>query len=189
MQRILCFLIPALVLAPLTLAEPAGAARPARFVPAGTMERAAVPEDHKWDLRPLFADDAAFEAGLAEAAAGRARVAAFAGKLADPEQLAACLEAYFATRLLTNRATLYAAMRFDTDQSSTALRALRDRAQDALHQLMQASAFIRQEVLALDDGAGVGGLDDTGAQVHGLARGRRLAHRDGVVGRHGERDL
>ena len=122
-------------------------------VPDANMERAQIPERYKWKLGPLLADDAAFEQGLADAAEARKKLASFAGKLARPSELRACLEQYFATRLATNRLTLYANLRFDSDQSSSQLQGMNDQAQAAMKDLMSAASFIRREVLALDDAA------------------------------------
>lgn len=123
------------------------------FVPDGNMERSAVPDRYKWQLDPLFASDADFERGLAEAAAARARLSAPCGKLADARALYECLAAYLELRLATNRLTLYGTLRYVVDQGSTTLQALQDRSQAALHELMAASNLIRQGVLALPDAA------------------------------------
>jgi oligoendopeptidase F len=131
----------------------AGAPDIGKFVPDANMERADVPDQFKWNLQPLFASDADFAHGLAEATADRTRLAGFEGKLADPAKLRACLELYFETRLLTNRLSLYGNLRFVGDQASSPLQALHEQGLAALNDLMTASAFIRREALALPDAA------------------------------------
>lgn len=121
--------------------------------PDAAMPRADVPDEYKWNLTPLFADDDAFEAGLADAATQRTELAACKGTLADAARLEACLELYFRVRLLTNRLTLYANLRLETDTESSAAQARSDRAQAALHELMALAAGFRGEYLAWDDAA------------------------------------
>ena len=121
--------------------------------PDASAARAGIPERYKWDLAPLFADDAAWEAALPVAGADVARLGGFAGKLADPAELARCLDLYFATRIATNRLTLYAALRFDSHRKAAELQAMRDRSLAALDRLMAAGSFIRDEVNGLDDAA------------------------------------
>jgi len=121
------------------------------FVPDANMPRAQIPDLYKWQLAPLFKDDAACAAGVKQAAAQRVELLKFKGTLVDGKKLAACLDLYFKTRLLTNRATLYASMRLDSDQKNTAMQEQNDRALDAMRALLQDAGFIRQEVLALDD--------------------------------------
>ncbi len=117
------------------------------------MSREQVPDAYKWNLDVLFASEGAFEQGLKEADQGRQRLGAFTGKLTRPKNLYECLEVYFKTRLLTNKLTLYANQKFDSNQTSTSLQAMNDRALGALNALIQKAAFIRQEVLVLDEPA------------------------------------
>ena len=138
----------------------AGASAPALSVapsagkaPDGSMARDQIPEAFKWKLDPLFPSDQAFETALTTVAADRERIQSFKGKLAKPDQLLACLEVYFATRLITNKLTLYANMRFDSYQKDTKLQAMHERALKAMNELMAKASFIRQEILALDDAA------------------------------------
>ncbi len=123
------------------------------FTPDASMDRARVPDPHKWKLDALFRDDAAFETALSAATAERATVAAFSGKLKDPTQLKACLDAYFKARLNLNKLTLYAHLRFDTARKDTTLQAFEDKAQKAMADFLSDTTFIRQEVMDLDDAA------------------------------------
>ncbi|MEZ4297984.1 MAG: oligoendopeptidase F [Polyangiaceae bacterium] len=143
--------------APTASAAPsASAPAPPPAAPSGpdaNRARADVPDAYKWKLDVLFANDEAFEAGLKSAAESRKQLATFEGKLAKPASLLACLDLYFKTRLLTNKLTLYANMRFDTDVRSTTLQGMNDRALDAMKDLISSAGFIRREVLALPDAA------------------------------------
>lgn len=121
--------------------------------PDAAMSRAEIPDEYKWDLAPLFADDAAFEAGLAEAASERSELAGCRGTLADAERLERCLDLYFRVRLLTNKLTLYANLRLETDTESPEAQARSDRALAAMQELMALAATFRGEFLAWDEAA------------------------------------
>ena len=122
-------------------------------IPDSSMARDQIPEQYRWDLSPLFADDAAFDAGLSEAAQMRTALQRCTGRLADPEQLEGCLEQYFQARLLTNRLTLYAQLQQATDNESSAIEARVDRSQRAMNELIGIAATFRGEILDLDDTA------------------------------------
>ncbi len=138
------------------LAAPAGARKPESapaFVPDASMPRDAIPAEFQWDPKPLFASDAECEAGLRQAAGLRERLATYRGRLAEPTTLQEALALYFDLRLLTNRITLYANLRFDTAQTSAALQTLNERGVQAMNALIATAGFIRLEVLAQSDEA------------------------------------
>ncbi|MBI5511067.1 MAG: oligoendopeptidase F [Deltaproteobacteria bacterium] len=120
-------------------------------VPDANAARSSIPEAYKWKLAPLFKDDAAFERELTRVTTERRQLSRYAGTLKTPKALRECLELYFSVRLSTNKLTLYANMRFDSDQTDTKLQAMRDKSLQALNALMTDAGFIRREVLSLDD--------------------------------------
>jgi len=144
---------PALLAALLALAAAAAPAPLPAHVPDANAPRAAVPDAYKWDLAPLFPDDAAFADGLTRAAGLRERLAAGKGKRAAPRALAEALDLYFEARLLTNRLTLYANLRLDTAQRDTAAQEMNGRALDAMGDLIALAGGLRDDVLSLDDAA------------------------------------
>ena len=125
----------------------------AGYTPDANMERSAVPDEYKWDLTPLLASDADFDKALGKVNDLREKLRAYQGSLGDPAKLGECLDLYFQVRLATNKLTLYANLRFDTHQTSTDIQAMNDVALGAMNSLMAEASFIRQEILALDDGA------------------------------------
>jgi oligoendopeptidase F len=135
--------------------EPGGgpSTTPPGTPPDGEMERAQIPPEYKWDLSPLFADDAAFEAGMTEAASQREALAACKGTLADAARLEACLDLYFKLRLLTNRLTMYSNLQLETNTESSDAQARADRALAAMNDLMTLASTFRGEFLAWDDAA------------------------------------
>ena len=113
--------------------------------------RSAVPDDAKWELKQLFADDAAFEAALKDIDKKLGTLAKYKGKLKKPKKLRACLDLYFETRLLTNKATLYSNLLLNTALTSNTYQSMSDRALAAMSRLMSTASFIRGEILALKD--------------------------------------
>ena len=134
-------------------AAPRASDESAGFVPDANMARSALPAESKWNLAPLFVDDAAFAVASAQVEANIAALAAFQGKLATSEALAKCLDLYFDTRLLANKMTLYAQARLVTDQKSSERLTMNDLALKRFADFMAATSFIRQEVLAYDSAA------------------------------------
>lgn len=117
------------------------------------MPRSEIPDIYKWDLSVLLPNDAAFGPSLEKVNTEREKLAGYAGRLSDPQALRECLALYFDTRLATNKLTLYANLRLQTDLVSTELQAMNDRALQAMNDLMAEASFIRREILALNDGA------------------------------------
>jgi oligoendopeptidase F len=115
------------------------------------LQRSQIPDGFKWKLDALFASDEAFAQGLNASSAARLKLGEFKEKLGQPRALAECLELYFSTRLLTNKLTLYANLRFDSDQSDTQLQQMNDRALDAMNALIGTASFVRQQLLSLSE--------------------------------------
>lgn len=118
--------------------------------PDANEAREVIPAWARWQPQVLFATDAAFEAALKQAASERKVLAGYRGRLHDPHVLAACLDQYFKTRLLTNRLTLYAHLRADTALHEARLQGANDRALAAMSAFVADTAFVRSEVLALE---------------------------------------
>ena len=136
-------------------AESPAAATPAKVgeIPDGNMPRTDVPDEFKWNLTAILADDAAFTKGLAQSTAMRADIDGCRGQLGDPARLASCLDLYFNARLLTNKLTLYANLGADTDITSPERQDMAARALAAMKALMTQAAFFRKEILAYDEAA------------------------------------
>ena len=136
--------------------EPAAVAQPAQvqnFKPDANMDRSQIPDISKWNLTPLFSDSAQFEQALRDSQAGVEKLQTFKGKLQDPQALVDCLELYFQTRLLTNKATLYSNLRLTTALRDPQVQDMDARAQKAMRNFMAQTAFIRDEVMKLDGAA------------------------------------
>ena len=147
-RNLSCALLPCAVL---VLCSCATARAAPSHEPDANIARSAVPDAYKWRLDPLFAGDGDVDGAVEKVAAHRARLAEFKGKLGDPAWLKSCLDLYFDTRLRTNKISLYGALRHDSHQTSADIKAIYEKGQKALSDLMASSSFIRQEVLAIDD--------------------------------------
>jgi oligoendopeptidase F len=151
--RLLAGLLASSLALPGAAAAKEGRVEAKAFQPDATLARASVPDAYKWNLSPLFENDAAFNKAVADLAAARQRLLSYRGKLADAAQLREALDLYFATRKAANRITLYANLRHDTDTSDPTAQVLSDQSLQAMNGFMADAAFLRGEILALDDGA------------------------------------
>lgn len=151
--RLLAGLLAVALALPGVAAAKEGRVEAKAFQPDATLARASVPDAFKWNLAPLFENDAAFGQALAELAAARQRLLSFKGQLSEPARLREALELYFASRKAANRITLYANLRHDTDTSDAAAQVLSDQSLQAMNGFMTDAAFLRGELLALDDAA------------------------------------
>ena len=121
------------------------------FVPDSNMSRSQIPDKYKWDLSSLFKSEAEFEQALNDTKAGIDKIKTFQGRLSAPEALFACLKNYFETRRLANSATLYSNLRLTTDLRNAKLQDMDARAQAVMRSFMSSTAFIRDEILSIDD--------------------------------------
>ena len=115
--------------------------------------RAQVPDVYKWDLTPLFPTAAAWEtarAGLQREIGG---LAAFRGRLSDPQALRDCLALYFSLHDRVSHVQQYANLALDTALTDETAQARSQRGLALLDELTAASGFIRAEALALDAAA------------------------------------
>ena len=114
--------------------------------------RSEVPDDLKWDVESVFADDNAWEQALAEASSLPEQAAAYAGSLgSSPERLAEYLE--FRQKMLQqlDKIFLYAQMKRDEDNGNHIYQGLADKAQNLGVQISAALAFEEPEMLAIDE--------------------------------------
>ncbi len=123
--------------------------------------RSEIPPEHQWDLTPLFADDAAWEAHYVEIEAKMAGYADYEGTLlTSPAHLAQALAFHLAlSRSLENLYT-YAHLKSDEDRTDSRTLGLQDRAAGLITRLSARSSFIEPEIQALDAAGEKAFLDD-----------------------------
>jgi oligoendopeptidase F len=111
--------------------------------------RADVPRESTWDLESIFATPSDWEAAFSAAETAIPQMATFAGKLGDPEVLAAFLEASETLTRQVSHVGVYAHLGFATDTSNTDAAARTDRAMGLATRFGAAIAFAEPELLAL----------------------------------------
>ncbi|MFA5141023.1 MAG: M3 family oligoendopeptidase [Elusimicrobiota bacterium] len=130
------------------------------YEPDSNAPRSSVPEKYKWDLSPLFKDDAGWEAAGAEARAKLAAIPAHKGKLSGPKAVKACLDDYFSLRGVVDHVSSYANLKAVEDDSDARSQEMLQRALALGAAFRTETSFIRQELLRLDDAAAKPILDD-----------------------------
>jgi oligoendopeptidase F len=114
--------------------------------------RGEVAENDRWDLRPLYADDAAWEADLARVDGLVRAVAAHRGRLAESsDTLRAALEAWRALQLVIERLFHFASLRVAEDGADDAAQGREARVRDVATRAAAELAFVDPELLGMDD--------------------------------------
>jgi oligoendopeptidase F len=120
-------------------------------LPALAGERASIPEKYKWQLEDIFATEQAWEQTRAAAAARIPGLASHRGHLGDSAQaLLAGLDAVTAIQMDLVKLSVYASSRSDEDTRLARPRELKQGAQKLGVELGSATAWIRPEILSLD---------------------------------------
>ncbi len=161
------FLVSLFLIVLLAVAVGQAAELPA-YTPDANADRQQVPDAYKWDLTPLFVDDAAWQRELDDIAAALPQLVAYRGRLTDPATLAACLDLYFSLHDRASRVTQHANLALDTNLSDESLQARQQRSLTLMDELMAAAGFIRGEMLVLAGGA----MDEAYASSDALAKYR-----------------
>ena len=113
-------------------------------------ERTETPEQYRWDLRDLYADERAWLADKTALAAALPGLAAWQGRLGESSQVFAQAIAQWesATRR-GDRLYAYALQLYDQDTRVGRSMQMKEEASQALTDLQTATAFMRPEILAL----------------------------------------
>ena len=114
------------------------------------VERSEVPERLRWDLRDLYADEAAWLADKSALAAELPKVAAWRGRLGESAQVfAQAIAQQEAATQRANRLYAYALQLYDQDARVARSMQMKQEAQQALTDLQTATSYMRPEILAL----------------------------------------
>lgn len=115
-------------------------------------ERSDIPDAHKWDLSPMFTDDAAWETLFKATEEKISGYSAFQGRLGDS---ATALREAIDYDLSVNRALerlyTYAHLRNDEDKTNATYDGLFQKAVNLYARIAQASSFFTPEVQAIDE--------------------------------------
>jgi len=118
--------------------------------PAQALERADVPASYQWDLRSLFADEAAWVAAKQEFLAGLPALAARQGKLGtSAADLLDGMTAWEQSSRRADRLYAYASQLSDQDTRVARHQQMQQEMSQAYNQFQSAVSFMRPELLAL----------------------------------------
>lgn len=115
-------------------------------------ERHEVAEEDTWDLRPLYADDAAWEKELAEVGATYGEITSYEGKIGTSATLLRdALECEKRINLRLDQLNQYAALRVTENSSDPAALARESKLQALFTRIGEACAFLAPEIQAISD--------------------------------------
>ncbi len=113
--------------------------------------RSEIPAEHRWDLTPLFATDAAWENEFDKIEKKIEAYAQFRGTLlASPKSLARGLLFHLEISRRIENLYTYAHLKSDEDKSNSRYLGLQDRAMGLITRVSEASSFIDPEIQSLD---------------------------------------
>ena len=115
-------------------------------------DRSKIPDEHKWDLTPIYASDEAWRAAKEKLAAELPQLRNFQGKLASsPSQLAGALELQSDLDKELTRLFVYASMCSDQDTRVSVYQGMEQEMIQLGSALGTESAFIEPEILKMEN--------------------------------------
>ncbi|MFC5531981.1 oligoendopeptidase F [Cohnella yongneupensis] len=114
-------------------------------------KRSETPQEHRWKLEDLYANQAAWDAEYSKVKRMLGEVAAFQGKLNNADAIAKCFTLDDDISLLTERLYVYANMRHHEDTAESAYQALSDKSKKLSVEVSEATSFITPEILSLTE--------------------------------------
>ena len=124
-------------------------------------ERKDIPDDHKWDLIPLFASDEEWEKGLAEVERQIDSYTDYQGRLKDSvDVLEAALDFHLSLQRRLERLYTYAHLKSDEDKSNQFYLGLHQRAVSLHVRASESASFLTPEIQAIPDHQMQSYLDD-----------------------------
>lgn len=115
-------------------------------------DRAQVPEQYKWHLHDIYADESLWQKDFAKLQAMLTDIARFKGRLvSSPQTLLECLELRDTIGTIGGKLYAYARMHRDENAADPKYQALTGKVETLLAQAGAATAFIEPEILTMDD--------------------------------------
>jgi len=114
-------------------------------------KRSEIPAEYKWKLEDLYQTEADWRKEVDAMATIMEELAAYQGKLTTGENLAACLNKYFAASKTIGAIYVYANMKFHEDANISTSQGLADIAQSSYTKFNAATSFITPEILTLSE--------------------------------------
>ena len=114
------------------------------------VDRDSLNEQYVWRMTDIYADEAAWEEDLHLLEEMTEEITAFAGRLAQPGRLEACLQLYIRLSMKLEKMYMYAKMLQDLDNASDSAQSMHDRALNRLFAVQEATAFLMPELTAME---------------------------------------
>lgn len=115
-------------------------------------KRSEIPEEYRWDLSKIFADDEAWEAMFSLASAEMEKIPAFCGRVTENSAtLLEFLKVTEALELKLDNLFVYAKMKLDEDNRINLYQGMRDRAMGLMVRFSEETAFFTPEVLSVGE--------------------------------------
>lgn len=126
-------------------------ANAAAYRPDANAPRASVPAIYKWDTAPLLRNDGAGEAARREVETRLQGLQRHKGRLSTAAAIRECLDDFIVIRRLMDRIGLYANLKNAEDDAVEKYNRMRQEGLTLMKRFMAETAFIKDEVLAIDD--------------------------------------
>ena len=115
-------------------------------------DRSAIPPNHQWDLTPLFADDAEWQALFEQLSSELSGYASYRGHLGEsPETLQTAITFDLDLSRRIERLYTYAHLKNDEDKSNQTYLAMYQRAVSLYTRASELSSFMRPEIMAIPE--------------------------------------
>jgi oligoendopeptidase F len=113
-------------------------------------DRSRIPEKYKWDLRDVYAEDAAWQEAKQKLLSDMTRISGFKGNLSEsPDQLFECLDLLYRLRKEYARLASYASMQSDLDTRKAEYHAMDQEMGQVGSDLSSLCSFIEPEILKI----------------------------------------
>jgi oligoendopeptidase F len=133
---------------------------PAFSAAQAVKQRSEIDAKYKWDISSVFKDDAAWQAGYDQLAAGLAQFDQYKGKLAaSAANVRDVLKLRNQLSMIGDNLQVYAHLKFDEDNRASKYQEMDSRATDINTKFANACAFIQPELLAMDSAKLLGYAD------------------------------
>ena len=146
------------------------------------MKRNEIPEQYKWKMEDLYANNEAWEADFAKLQQGMEDIKKYEGTLAQSaENLLSLMKKSDELNQLAENVYVYANQRLHEDTSNAYYQGLSGRAQMLLVQMSESSSFVEPEILSIPENVLEEMLKEEGLQVYETYFGRLLRKKEHIL--------
>ena len=146
------------------------------------MKRNEIPEQYKWKIEDLYADNDAWEADFTKLQQGMEDIKKYEGTLAkSAENLLSLMKKSDELNQLAENVYVYANQRLHEDTSNAYYQGLSGRAQMLLVQISECSSFVEPEILSIPENVLEEMLKEEGLQIYKTYFGRLLRKKEHIL--------